>query len=109
MRNPLQSMMETQFSQVAQNINRAMEELEAMQIVGSAGGGAVKVTVTGTGNILSVEIAPAAVKQEDIELLQDLVCAAVRDAITRANELRKEKMMQSTPLGMLGADLPNLF
>jgi DNA-binding YbaB/EbfC family protein len=109
MRNPLQSMFENQFAQVSENLTKALEELEAAEIEGSAGGGAVRVHVTGSGQILDVKISPAAVQPEDIELLEDLVCAAMRDAFAKATQLKKEKLMSATPLGALGLDVPNVF
>lgn len=109
MRNPLQSLFENQFAQVSENITQALEELEATEVEGSAGGGAVKVKMTGSGNVLSVEISPAAVDPDDLELLQDLVCAALRDAVTKATDLKREKLMGATPLGALGIDMPDVF
>jgi DNA-binding YbaB/EbfC family protein len=102
-------MLENQFAQVTQNLSVAMEELESIQLTGAAGGGAVKVTVTGAGQVLKVEIAPAAVEPSDIELLQDLVCAAMRDAMAKATATRREKLMQASPLAALGANLPDMF
>ena len=102
-------MLENQFAQVTQNLSVAMEELESVQLTGAAGGGAVKVTVTGSGQVLKVEIAPAAVEPKDIELLQDLVCAAMRDAMAKATAMRREKLMQASPLAALGANLPDMF
>ena len=102
-------MLESQLSNVSANITKALEELDTMELEGSAGGGAVKVKITGAMQVLSVEIAPAAVEGEDIELLQDLVCAAMRDAIAKATETKREKLMGATPLGALGADMPDVF
>lgn len=109
MRNPLQSMFETQFAKMSENLQQAMQELEAEEIEGAAGGGAVKVRMTGSGEVLGVTISPAAVEADDLELLQDLVCAALRDAIGRAAQLKREKLMGATPLGALGVDMPDVF
>ena len=109
MRNPLQSLLEGQFAQVSENINKAMEELEAVELEGSAGGGAVTVKITGNAQVLEVKIAPSAVDPEDLGLLEDLVCAAVRDAVTKAGELRKEKLVNATPLGAMGIQMPDVF
>ena len=103
-------MLESQFAKVSENINRALQELDATEVEGSAGGGAVKVKMTGNGDVLGVEISPAAVEADDIELLQDLVCAAVRDAFAKATELKREKVLGATPLGPLGANMmPDVF
>ena len=109
MRNPLQSVLEGQVGQMQRNITRALEELEVAEIEGSAGGSAVKVRMTGAGQVLSVEISPAAVEPEDLELLQDLVCAAMRDAIAKATALKREKLMSATPFGALGMEMPDVF
>jgi hypothetical protein len=109
MRNPLQAMLEGQFSKVSENIQKALEELEATEVEGSAGGGAVKVVATGSGQVLSVTIAPEVVSPEDIELLQDLICAAMRDVMAKSIALRQQKLSEATPLAALGIDLPNMF
>lgn len=103
-------MLESQFEKISENINRVLRELDATEVEGSAGGGAVKVRMTGNGDVLAVEISPAAVEANDIELLQDLVCAAVRDASAKSTELKREKVLGATPLGALGANMmPDMF
>lgn len=85
----------------------AQQELADAQVQGSAGGGLVKATVTGSGDLVSLEISPEAVDPDDIETLQDLVVAAVRDAGREAQELAAEKMGPLTG-GMGGLGLPGL-
>jgi len=109
MRNPIQAMIEKQVASFQQDLAEAMEELQAAEITGSAGGGVVKVRMTGDGKVLDTEIDPEVVDAEDIELLQDLVCAAFRDALGKAAELKREKIMSATPLGAMGVDLPDIF
>ncbi len=109
MRNPIQAMIEKQVAGFQQDLAEAMEELQGAEILGSAGGGVVKVRMTGDGKVLDTEIAPEVVDAEDIELLQDLVCAAFRDALGKAAELKREKIMSATPLGAMGVDLPDIF
>ena len=109
MRNPLQSMIEGQLGSMSKNIAKALEELEATELEGSAGGGAVRVKITGGGEVLGVEISPTAVQEGDLELLQDLVLAAVRDAIAKSQALKRDKLMGATPLGALGVEMPNVF
>ena len=79
-----------QAQQIQNRLTKAQEELEAMIVHGSAGGGVVRVSMTGKHEIISVIIEPEAA--EDLELLQDLVAAAVNDAYTRAQEIAVEKM-----------------
>ena len=75
----------------------------------SAGGGAVKVTVTGLGEILDVVIDPNVIASGDVELIQDLVCAGVREALHKASDLKREKVTAATPLAGMGLDLPDIF
>ncbi|HSP37131.1 MAG TPA: YbaB/EbfC family nucleoid-associated protein [Frankiaceae bacterium] len=70
----------------------AQEELAATQVEGSAGGGLVKATVTGSGELLSLVIDPQAVDPADVETLADLVVAAVRDANGNAAALQEQKL-----------------
>lgn len=109
MLNPFQKMIETQLESVQKQMAQAMEELRTLEIEASAGGGAVKVTVTGLGEILDVKIDPEVVAGGDVELIQDLVCAGVREALRRASEAKREKVMAATPLGALGLELPDIF
>ncbi len=75
--------------QLAQ-LQKIQEELEALTVEGSAGGGAVKVVMTGKQIVESVTIEPEAA--EEVELLQDMVLAAVNDASSKAQELAAQKM-----------------
>ncbi|HVL26846.1 MAG TPA: YbaB/EbfC family nucleoid-associated protein [Acidimicrobiales bacterium] len=74
------------------------------QVEGQAGGGVVKVRVTGSMEFLGVTIDPTVVDPDDVPMLEDLVLAAVRDAVARATEL-SEKAMGSVDLGPLGGGL----
>ena len=82
--------------QMQQNMARVQAELEATQVDGSAGGGVVSATVTGKGELVSVTIDPSAVDPDDVEMLQDLVVAAVNDALRASHELAEEKMAAVT-------------
>jgi DNA-binding YbaB/EbfC family protein len=70
----------------------AQEELAATQVEGSAGGGLVQATVSGSGELLNLVIDPRAVDPDDVETLADLVVAAVRDANANAAALQEEKL-----------------
>ena len=83
------NMMRQAQKQLAQ-LQKIQEELETLTVEGSAGGGVIKVTMSGKQVIDSVTIDPEAV--EDVELLQDLVAAAVNDALAKAQELAAQKM-----------------
>ena len=70
----------------------AQEEIAAMTFEASAGGGMVKATATGDGAITGIVIDPAAVDPEDVEMLQDMVTAAVNEALRSASEAANARM-----------------
>jgi hypothetical protein len=78
--------------QMQAQMAQAQDELKETTLEATAGGGAVRVVITGSGEVRAVEIDPAAVDPEEVEMLQDLVLTAVNDAITRAKELERERM-----------------
>ena len=82
--------------QMQQELVRIQAELETMTIDGSAGGGVVKATVTGKQELVSIAIDPSAVDPDDVEMLQDLVLAAVNEALRSSRELAEEKMAAVT-------------
>lgn len=73
-------------------MERAQAQLADETVEGSAGGGAVTVVMTGTQEAKSVRISPDAVDPADVETLQDLVLAAVRDALAKSKELASAKL-----------------
>jgi len=82
--------------QMQQEMLRVQNELETTIVDGSAGGGVVTATVTGKQEVVSVTIDPSAVDPSDVEMLQDLVVAAVNDAIRVSRQLEAEKMAAVT-------------
>jgi DNA-binding YbaB/EbfC family protein len=91
-----------QAQQLQQQLEAAQAELAEAEITGTAGGGLVTATLNGAGELISLTIDPKAVDPEDVETLQDLVVAAVRDAHRAVGELAAEKM------GPLTSGLPGL-
>jgi DNA-binding YbaB/EbfC family protein len=83
-------------AQMQQEMTRIQAELEATTIEGSAGGGVVRAVVTGKQELVGVVIDPSAVDPEDVELLQDLVVAAVNDALRSSRQLAESKMSALT-------------
>jgi len=84
---------------------RVQEELKSDLVTASAGGGAVKVSITGDLTVTAVTIDPRAVDPDDVEMLQDMVLAAVNEALREAQELANTKMSRimgglSLPGGM---------
>lgn len=72
---------------------KAQEELAAAEVSGSAGGGTVTAVVSGGGDeVKSITIDPAAVDPDDVDMLQDLVVAAVNDGLRRAKDLEQETL-----------------
>jgi nucleoid-associated protein EbfC len=82
--------------QMQQEMLRVQTELEAEQVDGSAGGGVVKAVVTGKQELVSITIDPDAVDPSDVEMLQDLIVAAVNDALRASRELAEQKMAAVT-------------
>jgi nucleoid-associated protein EbfC len=78
--------------QMQTQMAQAQQELKETTLEATAGGGAVRVTITGSGEMRHVQIDPSAVDPDEVEMLQDLVVAAVNDAITQAKELERERM-----------------
>lgn len=85
-----------QIARMAQQMQSQMaqvqDELRETTLEATAGGGAVRVVITGAGEVRSIEIDPAAVDPAEVEMLQDLVLTAVNDAIARAKELERQRM-----------------
>lgn len=81
-----------QVQQMQQQMQEAQEELAKETVTGSAGGGAVKATMTGGLELTSVEIDPGVIDPEDPEMLQDMVQAAVSEALSSAQEMSSQKM-----------------
>lgn len=78
--------------QMQAQMAQAQEELRNTTLEATAGGGAVRVTITGAQEVRSIEIDPSAVDPDEVEMLQDLVLAAVNDAVSRSKELERERM-----------------
>jgi DNA-binding YbaB/EbfC family protein len=81
-----------QAQQMQQQLMDAQAELAELEVEGHAGGGLVRATMNGSGELKSLVIDPKAIDPDDVETLQDLVVAAVRDAARAAAELAQDKM-----------------
>ena len=92
----MQQMMQ-QAQKLQEQMAQAREELEAARVTGTAGGGAVTVTVSGSKRFISIEIKPEVVDPDDVEMLEDLITAAANEAYVNAEELIK-----NSPLSQLG-------
>ncbi len=81
-----------QMQKMQADMEAAQRALEEATIEGSAGGGVVKVTVTGAGEVTAISISPEVVDPEDVEMLEDLVLAAVGDGLRRAQQMQQESL-----------------
>ncbi len=82
----------SQLGQVQQNLQAAQQSATSQAIEGVAGGGAVRISATGGLDIRSVSIDASVVDPDDVEMLQDLVLAAVRDVVEQANALQTDAL-----------------
>lgn len=94
-----------QVQKMQQNMIKLQEELKSRTVQSTAGGGMVKVVANGNNEILSIEINPGAVDPEDVEMLQDMVLAAVNEALKQAQEMVSQEMNKLTG----GLNIPGLF
>ncbi|MEO6885230.1 MAG: YbaB/EbfC family nucleoid-associated protein [Jatrophihabitantaceae bacterium] len=92
-----------QAQKMQQQLEAAQAELAETEVTGTAGGGLVTATLLGSGELTALTIDPKAVDADDVETLQDLIVAAVRDASRAAAELAAEKMGPVTGGAGLGA------
>jgi nucleoid-associated protein EbfC len=88
----------------AQQAFQAQAEAAARTVEGSAGGGVVKVTMTGAGEVTGVALAPEVVDPDDVDMLQDLIVAAFHDAAAKVTALQREALgvFGQIDLGSLG-------
>ena len=94
-----------QAQQMHTKIAQLQEEMAAKTVEGSSGGGMVNILMNGKQEILSVRIDPEVVNREDIEMLQDLMTAAVNEAIRKSHEMMQEEMKKITG----GLSIPGVF
>lgn len=96
-----------QAQQMQEQLAEAQQRLASAEVQGSSGGGLVRATVTGSGELNAIVIDAAVVDPDDVETLQDLIVAAVRDANRAATELAQEAMAPLTG-GLGGLGLPGM-
>ena len=108
-KQPNMNQMLQQVQKMQADMVKAQEELKNEVVEASAGGGMVTVKVTGDLELREVTIDPEAVDPEDVEMLQDMVLAAVNEALASAQELASKKLGGITgDLGDLGLNLPGM-
>ncbi|RKX18397.1 MAG: YbaB/EbfC family nucleoid-associated protein [Candidatus Zixiibacteriota bacterium] len=96
-----------QVQQMQEKMQKMQEELEQKEVEGSSGGGMVKVIANGKGDMVSITIDKEVVDPEDVEMLQDLIIAAIAQAKEKSQELQQEQMSGLTGgLNIPGLNLP---
>lgn len=102
MQRQIMKQMQKMQSKMQTGLAEVQKELEDATVEGAAGGGSVKVVMTGQQEIRSVKISKEAVDPEDVEMLEDLVLVAVKDALDKSRALSADKMGRLTA----GLNLP---
>ncbi len=96
-----------QVQQMQEKMQKMQEELEQAEVEGSSGGGMVKIVANGKGDVVSITIDKEVVDPEDVEMLQDLIIAAIAQAKEKSSELQQEQMSGITGgLNIPGLNLP---
>jgi len=94
-----------QAQQLQARLTKAQEELSHMTTEATVGGGVVKIVIDGKQQVHSITIAPEVISQEDIEMLQDMLTAAVNEAINKSQEMASNHLSKLTG----GLNIPGLF
>ena len=94
-----------QAQEMHSKISRLQEEMAGKTVEASSGGGMVNVVMNGKQEVLSIRIDPEVVNREDVDMLQDLIGAAVNEAIRKSQEMMAEEMKKITG----GLSIPGLF
>lgn len=94
-----------QVQKMMEDTQKLEQELGETRVDATSGGGMVTAVVNGKGELLEIKIDPQVVDPEDVEMLQDLVVSAIREALEKATELKTGRMQQLTG----GLNIPGLF
>ncbi|EGL81833.1 UPF0133 protein ybaB [Caldalkalibacillus thermarum TA2.A1] len=94
-----------QMQKMQKQMQKVQEELKEKTVEGTAGGGMVSITLNGHKELVNVSIKPEAVDPDDVEMLEDLIMAAMNDAMKKADELIQSDMGKLTG----GLNIPGLF
>lgn len=94
-----------QAQKMQEEMERIQQETEEENIEATSGGGAVKVVVNGKKELVEIKLDPDAVDPEDVETLEDLIMAAVNEAVKKAEDMMEERMSAVTG----GLNIPGLF
>ncbi|MBC7287710.1 MAG: YbaB/EbfC family nucleoid-associated protein [Armatimonadetes bacterium] len=109
MLNPIEALIQRQVERFQQGLQQALNELAAAEVEASVGQGAVRVKMSGLGEVLAVEISDDALSSIDRQQLQELLRECFQEAMQRSRQLKRDKIAQHTPLGALGIELPDIL
>lgn len=101
-----------QAKKMQEQLAQAQDKAKELEVSASAGGGMVKVVASGDMQLKSIAIDPEALDPDDVELLQDMILAAVNDALNSASEAASSEVASATGLGGMdlgGMGIPGLF
>jgi len=99
-----------QFQKIQGEMKKIQEEIAKEEVTGSSGGGMVEVTINGKFEVVDVRIEKKLLKGDDAEMLEDLILGAVNSAMSKVQELIKERLGQITGgLQLPGMGIPGLF
>jgi hypothetical protein len=98
--------LQKQAMQMQQQMEQIQAELGHETVEGTAGGGAVTVTMNGHRDVMGLVLSPEVIDPEDVEMLQDLILAAISDAATKAQALAEERM--GPLMGGMGGMMPGM-
>ncbi len=96
-----------QVQKMQKQMAKMQEEIAQKTVEATAGGGAVKVVVTGDRRVQAIELSREVVDPEDIEMLQDLIVAAISEGMKKAEEMAEEELKKVMPAGI--PRIPGLF
>lgn len=94
-----------QVQKMQKQMESMQSELEEKEVEASSGGGAVNVKVTGKKSLVELKIDPEVVDKDDVEMLEDMIVAAINEAFRKADEMMESEMKKVTG----GASIPGLF
>lgn len=94
-----------QAMQMQERLKKVQEEVGAKTVEASAGGGVVTVVANGKQEVVSIKIDPSVINSNDADMLQDLILAAVNEALRKSKDMMSEEMKQLT----MGINIPGLF
>lgn len=99
-----------QFQKMQGDMKKIQKEIAKEKVTGSSGGGMVEVTISGKLEVVDIKIEKKLTEEKDVEMLEDLILAAVNEALLKAQQLTKERMGRlAGGLNVPGMDIPGML